>query len=185
MPVVLRGQALPGLDGPISKIGSSSLSRSGIIAVSLSTNALGPIRDSLVSGGSLTPASYYLAGDPPANAAQLPETLHDPVGSDTVTLDGMIPDRAAEFHPALFAAFPVAADSIPPDDFEILGANDLPSGWPAFWTNTPGGGVGLHRPGTVTGGTRFPPDAPRDPTRGVQPHLVDPGADTCQTRIRL
>jgi len=67
-----------------------------------------------------------------------------PAGSNTVTLNGLIYDQTGSLHQSSFAAFPVTADSVPPDDFESLAANNLPAGWQTFWTDSQGGGAWLY-----------------------------------------
>ena len=101
-----------------------------------------------LSEGRFTPAGLYLTGDPPANAAQVPDVETLPVAlngsstlNNTVTLNGQIPDQAGNPQSSLFAALPVTADSLPPDDFEVLASGNLPAGWPTSWTDSKGGGA--------------------------------------------
>ncbi len=147
-PVVVKGQAAPGgVGGTVGDIFSFDLNNSGTVAFSLGIKGdVAPSRTFIFSDGVYLPSAFYLTGDPPANAAELFQEPGEPgprlvTGSNAMLFRGAIPDGRGNLRLGAFLAFPITANSVPPDDFETKGEGDLPAGWQTVWSNSGSGGA--------------------------------------------
>jgi hypothetical protein len=148
VPVAVMGQTVPeqGSGAAIGQISEYALSPSGSVVFTAWT--YGPAESHYetyaVSQGVFTPLRFFLDGNPPANGAQPPEgplALND---HGAMLLSSYVPPRAWGKGAGFLLAIPFDSESIPADDFETVGGNGLPSGWPIEWSNA-GNGAGWRR----------------------------------------
>lgn len=145
-PIAILGQKVANQPSEsFSSISTFAQSSSGVVTIS---GGYGTEQATFrVSEGNFSRALFYLDGNPPDNAAQLDLYPIAVNNSGSILLSGWVPQSSSSLRVEQFVAIPINPDSIPPDDFEVLGDNGLPVGWPCVWNNAGSGNAAQYNSG--------------------------------------